>query len=586
MSLEESLVHKAEGNKAFSAGNFEEAIKHFSKAIECNPNDHVFFSNRSACFSSLGKYPEALADATRCVTLKPDWAKGYVRKGLAEYYLKEYDAAEESYKKGLELEPANEQCKEGLQKVQEGKAEGAANPFLQQLIGKLITNPKTAGYMKDPAFVQKLMSIQKNPQMMDFYMKSDPRIQEAFNVMFADFGGQGGADFGGAEEATEEGSGQEKPHQHGPGCSHDHSHSHSHGAGHSHSHGVHTHEEKKQEEPKKTTTSTSSTKSPAEEAKNEGNEAYKKRNFEEALRHYDRAIELDPTEYLIYNNKAAAYLELKQPQKAMEQVDKALEVYQEQKADFVKLAKLLHRKANIYVALEDYDNAIEYYKKSLLEDSNPKVKDDLKKAEKEKKIVDEKKYINPELAEQHKEKGNEIFKKGDFPGALKEYDEAIRRNPNDSKLYSNRATCLMKLMEFSSALKSIDKALELEPTFIKAWAKKGTIHIGLKEFHKAADAFDQGLKLDPNNEECKQGKDTVRMKIMMGTGSKEDEEERFRHAMADPEIQRILADPTIQNIMRDLQERPGDQNAMKALRDPTVAAKFEKLMAAGVIKRG
>lgn len=94
MSVEQANQHKAEGNKAFSAGNFQEAITHFTKAIECNPNDHVFYSNRSACYASLGKYNEALQDAKKCVELKPDWAKGYGRKGLAEFYLQQLDDAE------------------------------------------------------------------------------------------------------------------------------------------------------------------------------------------------------------------------------------------------------------------------------------------------------------------------------------------------------------------------------------------------------------------------------------------------------------------------------------------------------------
>jgi len=44
-----------------------------------------------------------------------------------------------------------------------------------------------------------------------------------------------------------------------------------------------------------------------------------------------------------------------------------------------------------------------------LEDNNPKVKDEVKRIEKLKKDLDAKKYINPELAEQHRVKGNEYF---------------------------------------------------------------------------------------------------------------------------------------------------------------------------------
>lgn len=38
--------------------------------------------------------------------------------------------------------------------------------------------------------------------------------------------------------------------------------------------------------------------------KEKGNELYKQKKFEEALTHYDKAIELDPSEMLFLTNKA------------------------------------------------------------------------------------------------------------------------------------------------------------------------------------------------------------------------------------------------------------------------------------------
>lgn len=62
----------------------------------------------------------------------------------------------------------------------------------------------------------------------------------------------------------------------------------------------------------------------AEAKKNEGNAAYKNKNFSEALRFYEEAIQIDPTELTFYTNKAAVYFEMKDYAKCIEECDKAI----------------------------------------------------------------------------------------------------------------------------------------------------------------------------------------------------------------------------------------------------------------------
>lgn len=62
--------------------------------------------------------------------------------------------------------------------------------------------------------------------------------------------------------------------------------------------------------------------------------------------------------------------------------------------------------------MQDYKNAKLNFEKSLAEYRSPETKTLLSEVESLIKEEERKAYINPELAEQEKEKGNEFFRKG------------------------------------------------------------------------------------------------------------------------------------------------------------------------------
>jgi len=109
---------KNNGNKCFKQKKYIEAIKHFSEAIELQPENEAFYSNRSAAYLKNGDLAEALTDAEKCITLKADWGKGYSRKGAALYAAKDFGKAVAAYAAGLAIEPESENLAEGLATAQ------------------------------------------------------------------------------------------------------------------------------------------------------------------------------------------------------------------------------------------------------------------------------------------------------------------------------------------------------------------------------------------------------------------------------------------------------------------------------------
>jgi tetratricopeptide (TPR) repeat protein len=91
--------------------------KHFTEAIEIEPTNHILYSNRSAAYASKKDYQHALEDATKTTELKPDWAKGWGRKGAALHGLGDLVGANDAYEEGLKIDPNNAQNKSGLASV-------------------------------------------------------------------------------------------------------------------------------------------------------------------------------------------------------------------------------------------------------------------------------------------------------------------------------------------------------------------------------------------------------------------------------------------------------------------------------------
>ncbi|ODV94178.1 hypothetical protein PACTADRAFT_76813 [Pachysolen tannophilus NRRL Y-2460] len=87
-----ALALKEEGNVAFKAKKYEDAITYYSFAIKCD-EDPVFYSNRSACYVALDDNENVIADTTKALKLKPDYSKCLVRRAQAYENLEKYTDA-------------------------------------------------------------------------------------------------------------------------------------------------------------------------------------------------------------------------------------------------------------------------------------------------------------------------------------------------------------------------------------------------------------------------------------------------------------------------------------------------------------
>jgi tetratricopeptide (TPR) repeat protein len=112
-----AAAEKERGNDAFKDGRHAEAARHFSRAIELDPSDAVFWSNRAAARAALGEHEGALVDARKAAELKPGWHKAHARVGAALEALSCPDEAEEAYRRALDLEPADAGLRQSVERA-------------------------------------------------------------------------------------------------------------------------------------------------------------------------------------------------------------------------------------------------------------------------------------------------------------------------------------------------------------------------------------------------------------------------------------------------------------------------------------
>lgn len=204
----------------------------------------------------------------------------------------------------------------------------------------------------------------------------------------------------------------------------------------------------------------------------------------EALRCFNRATELDDKYLLPWINKGNVLSELRRYNEAMQCYDKAIEIDPND-------ASAWNNKGNLSAILGRYDEANTYFEKAL--------------------------QSLPEYASAWNNKGDALNHLGQYAEAKTCFEKALEVSAASNRIerelgYGNTTDishesiawngigyALAYLHESDEALKSFVKALEIDPRNALAWYNKAVHLVRVQEYEKAVQAYNEALKLDPNN---------------------------------------------------------------------------------------
>ncbi|KAL1317166.1 hypothetical protein HN51_069257 [Arachis hypogaea] len=134
---------KAEGNKLFVDGKYEEALSQYELALQVAPDMpssveilSICHANRAVCFQKLGKYDNTVKECTKALDLNPVYIKALVRRGEAHEKLEHFEEAIADMKKILEIDPSNDQARKAIRRLEPLAAE-KREMMKEEMIAKL-----------------------------------------------------------------------------------------------------------------------------------------------------------------------------------------------------------------------------------------------------------------------------------------------------------------------------------------------------------------------------------------------------------------------------------------------------------------
>jgi tetratricopeptide (TPR) repeat protein len=222
-------------------------------------------------------------------------------------------------------------------------------------------------------------------------------------------------------------------------------------------------------------------------------EAYvQKKAWPEALRHLDRAIELNPPGAVagLHRNRARVHELRHDPEAALQDLDQAIR-HEPNGIHSVQVARDLTEKGRILVQSKRFKEAVAPLDAALL--------------------------IQPTQARAHELRAEALLHLNQFSPAIQSLDRYLERDRDRHKslaaVYLARAQAQKKVNNYAAAAEDYTRVLEFEPDNVAHLASRGWVYHVLEAPKLALRDFERVLELDPENGDAYAGRGYARVKL-------------------------------------------------------------------------
>ena len=187
-------------------------------------------------------------------------------------------------------------------------------------------------------------------------------------------------------------------------------------------------------------------------------------DHEDAVRHIDAALMVNPRIADAYGNRGVALQRL-------ERFDEAVASYDRQIALAPGDAGAFYNRGNALQALNRFDEAVVSYDQAIT--------------------------LKPDYAGASYNRGNALQALNRFDEAIASYDQAIALNPGHADAFNNRGAVLQRLKRFDEAVASYDRAIALAANDASTFYNRGIALQALERFEQAVASYDRAIVLRP-----------------------------------------------------------------------------------------
>ena len=108
LNPQESRYFSNRGNIYFDLQQNDEALADYNHCIALNPRDKEAFANRGAIYGREGQWNQAINDLNQAIALDPDFFNAYMNRAVIHSMMEQRELAIRDYYRCLELEPDND----------------------------------------------------------------------------------------------------------------------------------------------------------------------------------------------------------------------------------------------------------------------------------------------------------------------------------------------------------------------------------------------------------------------------------------------------------------------------------------------